>query len=71
MLAMKKIFQRALNTLTLLTIALAIFLTTEANSHKVLEVFAMVLGFGFIVVLIANYVFFGVIALWHKIDKDE
>lgn len=60
-----------MNTLTLITVALAIFLTTEANSHKAMEVLAMVLGFGFIVVLIANYVFFGVFTLWHKIEKDE
>ena len=68
---MRKIFQRALNILTLTTIVLAIYSATEAYSHKATSVFAMVLGFGFLIVLIVNYIFFGVFTLWHKIVKDE
>jgi hypothetical protein len=64
---MKKAFQRLLNLITVLTVAAAVISIVGKEG-----VLAMLwLGFGFFIVLTLNYVCFGKLGLWHKIEKDE
>ena len=66
---MKKVLQRTLNMLMLLSVAYALilpfgYLRTEADGIIALFV-------GLTSILITNYILFGKITLWNKIEKDE
>lgn len=64
---MKKIFQRLLNLITVLTVSAAVL----SLFGKEIVLAGLWLGFGFFIVLTLNYVCFGKVSLWHKIEINE
>jgi len=69
MTSMKKIFQRSLNIITLLTVVSG--LTIPLGYGQTLADGIGILFVGLTLVLITNYIFFGKITLWNRIEKDQ
>ena len=66
---MKQVFQRILNIVMLLTVVSGLCIPlgygqTLADGIGILLV-------GVVFVLISNYIFFGKVTLWNRIEKDE
>lgn len=66
---MNKIFQRTLNIITLLSVVSG--LTLPLGYGQTLADGIGILFVGLVFVLITNYIFFGKITLWNRIEKDE
>ena len=66
---MKKILQRILNMLMLLSVAYALILPLGYGRTEADGIIAFFLGITSI--LITNYVLFGNLTLWNKTEKDE
>ena len=67
---MKIILQRAVNTFVVLTVIFAVSLSYSVPHDRFGSLFG-VLGFGLAIVLMVNYIIFGVLTLWHKFEKSE
>ena len=65
-----KILQRTVNVFAILFLAISIYLTFEVVGDK-LDAFLKIFGTGFSLIIIANYIFFGKVRFWNKIENDE
>jgi len=65
-----KIFQRSINVIAVLFLAFSLYIPFDVVGEK-LDAFLKVFGTGLALILVANYIFFGKIRLWNKMEKDE
>ena len=65
-----KMLQRTINVFAVLFLAGSLYLPFEVVGDK-LDAFLKIIGTSVALVLIANYIFFGKLTLWNKIEKAE
>lgn len=66
---MKKILQRILNVITLMAVVTGVTMSF-GNGSTIKDGIGM-LFIGLCFVLVLNYIFFGKITIWNKIERDE
>jgi hypothetical protein len=64
-----KILQRSVNVIAILFLAFSLYLPFDVVGDK-LSAFLKVFGIGVVLVLIANYIFFGKLTLWNRVKRD-
>ena len=70
---MKIIVQRLLNAITFLTITSSILLGMSATYNQRPDVYDLMWAVaitGHLFVILANYIFFGKLTLWHRFDEQ-
>ncbi len=64
------IMQRTVNVIAVLFLAFSLYLPFDVVGDK-LSAFLKVFGTGVVLVLVANYIFFGKLTIWNRVKRDE